>query len=72
MTQIWPVTKTLMSVSKIASKGNRVVLDDDGSFIEDKCTEIVVSISKPTWVIRSVILYSDAFFKGGSFFQGRL
>ena len=29
-------TKTLMSASKIASKGNRVVFDDDGSYIERK------------------------------------
>ena len=34
--------------------------------MEDKCTDLVVTISKPTWIIRSVILYSDAFFKGGS------
>ena len=27
-----------MSVSKIAAKGNRVVFDDDGSYIEDKAT----------------------------------
>ena len=27
-----------MSVSKIASKGNRVVFDEDGSFIENKST----------------------------------
>ena len=32
------VKKTLMSVSKIASKGNRVVFDDDGSYIESKAT----------------------------------
>ena len=36
--QICAVNKTQMSVSKIASKGNRVVFDDDGSFIEDKET----------------------------------
>ena len=36
--QICAVNRTLMSVSKIASKGNRVVFDDDGSFIEDKST----------------------------------
>ena len=36
--QICAVNKTLMSVSKIASKGNRVVCDDDGSYIEDKAT----------------------------------
>ena len=36
--QICAVNKTLMSVSKIAAKGNRVVLDDDGSYIEDKTT----------------------------------
>ena len=36
--QVCAVNKTLMSVSKIASKGNRVVFDDDGSYIEDKTT----------------------------------
>ena len=36
--QICAVNKTLMSVSKIASKGNRVIFDDDGSYIEDKET----------------------------------
>ena len=36
--QICAVNKTLMSVSKIASKGNRVVFDDAGSYIEDKKT----------------------------------
>ena len=36
--QICAVNKTLMSVSKIAKAGNRVVFDDDGSYIEDKHT----------------------------------
>ena len=36
--QICAVNKTVMSVSKIASKGNRVVFDDEGSYIEDKTT----------------------------------
>ena len=35
---ICAVNKTLMSVSKIASKGKRVVFDDEGSYIEDKET----------------------------------
>ena len=30
------VTKALGSVSNICSNGNRVVFDDDGSFIENK------------------------------------
>ena len=30
------VTKALGSVSKICSNGNRVVFDDDGSYIENK------------------------------------
>ena len=34
--QICAVNKTLMSVSKVAAQGNRVILDDDGSYIEDK------------------------------------
>ena len=36
--QICAVNKTLMSVSKVAKAGNRVVFDDDGSYIEDKST----------------------------------
>ena len=36
--QICAVNKTLMSVSKITSKCNRVVFDDAGSYIEDKKT----------------------------------
>ena len=36
--QICAANKTLMSVSKTTSKGNRVGFDDDGSFIENKGT----------------------------------
>ena len=36
--QVCAVNQTLMSVSKIASKGNRVFFDDDGSYIEEKAT----------------------------------
>ena len=32
------MNKTLMRVSEIASKGDRVVFDDDGNFIEDTTT----------------------------------
>ena len=34
--QVCAVNKTLMSVSKVAAQGNRVVFDDEGSYIEDK------------------------------------
>lgn len=34
--QVCAVNKTLMSVSKIARGGNRVIFDEDGSYIEDK------------------------------------
>ena len=34
--QICAVTKNLMSVSKMIAQGNRVVFDDEGSYIEDK------------------------------------
>ena len=30
------MNKTLRSVSKVAAQGNRVIYDDDGSYIEDK------------------------------------
>ena len=36
--QICAVNKTLMSVSKVTAQGNRVVFDDDGSYIEDKAS----------------------------------
>ena len=36
--QICVVNQTLMSVSKIVGCGNRVVFDDDGSYIEEKST----------------------------------
>ena len=36
--QICAVNKTLMIVSKTASKGNRVVLDDEGSYTKGKTT----------------------------------
>ena len=32
------MNKTLMSVSKVAAQGNRVIFDDDGSDIEDKAS----------------------------------
>ena len=50
--QVCAVNKTLMSVSKIASKGNRVVFDDDGSFIEDKTT------GERTWMTQVGGMYS--------------
>ena len=34
--QICAVNKKQMSASKVASKGNGVIFDDDGSYIEDK------------------------------------
>ncbi len=36
--QICAVNKNLMCVSKIAKQGNRVVFDDDGSYVEDKAS----------------------------------
>ena len=42
--QICAVNKTLMSVSKVAAQGNRVVFDDDGSYIEEK------SSGERTWM----------------------
>ena len=45
------VDKTLMSVSKIASKGNRVVFDDDCSFIGNKAT------GERSWLTQSGGMY---------------
>ena len=36
--QVAEVSKALGSVSQIVKKGNRVVFDDDGSYIQDKTT----------------------------------
>ena len=49
--QIYAVNKTLMGVSKIASKGNRVVFVDDGSYIEEK------AIGERTWLTQSGGMY---------------
>ena len=49
--QVCAVNKTLMSVSKITSKGNKVIFDDDGSFIEDKAT------GERTWLTQSGGMY---------------
>ena len=36
--QVAAINKTLMSVSKVVRKGNRVVFDGEGSYIEDKAS----------------------------------
>ena len=36
--QVCAVNKTLMRVSKLVNKGNRVVFEEEGSYIEDKTT----------------------------------
>ena len=50
--QVCAVNQTLMCVSKIASRGNRVVFDDDGSYIEDKAT------GERTWMTQVGGMYS--------------
>ena len=42
--QVCDVNKPLLSVKKVMSAGNRVVFDDEGSFIEDKVTK------EPMWL----------------------
>ena len=49
--KICAVNKSLMSVSKITGKGNRVIFDDDGSFIEDKVS------GEKTWLQQSGGMY---------------
>ena len=49
--QICAVDKTLMSVSKVASKGDRIVFDDDGSYIEHKAT------GERSWLTQSGGMY---------------
>ena len=36
--QACAVNETLLSVSKLTKRGNRVVFDDDGSYVENKTT----------------------------------
>ena len=45
--QVCAVNKMLMSVSKVTGKGNKVVFDDEGSFIENKAT------GERTWLTQS-------------------
>ena len=49
--QICAVDKTLLSVSKIASKGNRVVFEDDGGYIESKTS------GERSWLTQSGGMY---------------
>jgi hypothetical protein len=49
--QVCAVNKTLMSVSKITGKGNRVMFDDDGSYIENKTT------GEKTWLNQTGGMY---------------
>ena len=36
--QVCDVNRALLSVKKVLAAGNRVIFDEDGSFIEDKTT----------------------------------
>ena len=49
--QVCAVNKTLMSVSKITGKGNRMMFDDDGSYIENKTT------GEKTWLNQTGGMY---------------
>ena len=49
--QVCAVNKSLMSVSKITGKGNRVVFDDEGNFIENKAD------GEKTWLHQSGGMY---------------
>ena len=49
--QVAAINKMLMSVSKVARKGNRVVFDSDGSYIEDKAS------GERTWMRESGGMY---------------
>ena len=42
--QVTPVTKALGSVKTLCKVGNRVVFDDDGSYIENKLTKKITKI----------------------------
>ena len=49
--QVCAVDKLLMSVSKVTGKGNRVVFNDEGSFIGNKAT------GERTWLTQSGGMY---------------
>ena len=49
--QICAVNKTLMSVSQVVAQGNRVVFDDEGSYIEDKAS------GEKLWMEEAVGMY---------------
>ena len=49
--QICAVDKTLMSVVRVTSKGNRVVFDDGGGYIEHKAT------GQKSWLTQSGGMY---------------
>ena len=38
LAQVCALDETLLSVSKLTKRGNRVVFDDDGSYVENKTT----------------------------------
>ena len=42
--QVCDVNKALLSVSKVAKSGGRVVFDSDGSYIEDKTTGEIINL----------------------------
>ena len=50
--QVCDVNQTLMSVSKMTRKGNRVVFDEAGSYVEDKATGV------KTWMTEEGGMYS--------------
>ena len=65
--QVGPVTRPLGSVKKICAKGNRVVFDDDGSYILNKKSNEKIHISEESgvYVLDGWILPGSSFTRRG-------
>ena len=50
--QVCAVNETLLSVSRLTKRGNRVVFDDDGSYVENKTT------GQRTWMTQDGGMYT--------------
>ena len=69
--QMVGVTKPLLAVRKMCAAGNRVVFDDDGSYIEDKGTGGKTAISKEngTYAVRVWVMVPEEANRTGNSFH---
>ena len=72
--QVCDVNRPLLSVSKIAEAGHRIVFDDDESFIEDKKTHEKIKLTKRdgVYVVKLWVMSDKAMAAAQGFtWQGR-